>query len=88
MPTNGEAMRSGKVPCEWNPYRDRPARLSEGFHAEAELSGGKVSKDSAKQDRKLRVCRDCAARPAVEEAARTPGKAVSFRELWLKGGDR
>lgn len=55
--------------------------LSDGWHGKAELVGGKTSKESAKQDRRLRVCRDCALRPAVEAAAKTPGKAVYFREI-------
>lgn len=81
MPTNAEATREGKAPCEWNPWRDCLARLSEGFHGEAEMVVGKISQKRAREDRQLRVCRDCAARPAVEESARTPGKSVSFREI-------
>lgn len=81
MPNNAQAMRAGKVPCEWNPYREQLARLSDGWHGKAEMVGGKVSTRRADQDRRLRVCRDCALRPAVEEAARTPGKTVRFREI-------
>jgi hypothetical protein len=81
MPTNADAMRAGKAPCEWNPFGDRLARLSDGWHGKAELVGGKASRESATQDRRLRVCRNCVLRPAVEEAARTPGKAVLFREI-------
>lgn len=81
MPTNAQAMRAGKVPCEWNPWKDRPARLSDGWHGKAEMVGGKTSKEKASRDRRLRVCRDCALRPAVQEAARTPGTTVQFREI-------
>lgn len=78
---NRDAMRKGLVPCEWNPFLDRPSRLSEGFHAEAELVGGKMSKSSARQDRQLRVCRDCAAREEAQDYARTPGNGVRFQEI-------
>ena len=78
---NREAMRKGLVPCEWNPFGMRLSRLSEGFHAEAELVGGKLSKKNALQDRQLRVCRDCAAREEVQDYARTPGNGVRFQEI-------
>lgn len=78
---NGEAMRRGLTPCEWNPFGMRLSRLGEGFHAEAELVGGKLSKRNAREDRQLRVCRDCAAREEVQDYARTPGNEVRFREI-------
>lgn len=81
MPTNAQAMRAGKVPCEWNPWKGCLSRLSDGWHGKAALIGGKVSKESVRQDRQLRVCRDCALRPEVERAVATPGRSVQFREI-------
>jgi len=74
-------MRRGLVPCEWNPFASRPSRLSEGFHGEAEVVGGKMSRVKASLDRQLRVCRDCAARPEVSDYARTPGAEIRFRSI-------
>lgn len=81
MATNREVVRAGRMPCEWNPWRDRLARLSDGFHAEAEMVGGALSSTDAKWDRQLRVCVDCAGRPKAMAAMRTPGKQVVLRAI-------
>lgn len=81
MATNREVVRAGRMPCEWNPWRDRLARLSDGFHAEAEVMGGALSSTDATRDRQLRVCVDCAGRPAAMDAMRTPGKQIVLRGI-------
>lgn len=89
--TNAEVMRKGAWPlCEWNPWGERPARLSEGFHARAEVVVGKRSKESAAADRQLRLCRACAERKEALDSARTPGKGLLVKELFddTKGGWR
>lgn len=47
--------------CEYAPLKKRPARLDDEFHGHAEIVVGKVSKDFAFRDRRLKVCRHCKA---------------------------
>lgn len=71
--TNRQVLRNLRLGlvCEWNPEEERPALLSDPFHAVASTSLGLASKNCAAKDRKLRLCRNCRNDHAAQLYTRT-----------------
>lgn len=66
--------------CEWDPIRDLPAFLHRTiYHGNAEYIAGSGS-------RSWRVCLSCARRPALMEAATTPGSTSRLKIHRLRDG--
>lgn len=79
MKTNGEMIRAGETPCEWNPYTDDIAYTFDPYHARAAVAIGQTSKVSAADDRRLRVCARCAERSSAIAYAKLPGGSRVMR---------
>lgn len=75
------AASRGHLLCEWDPVRDLPAFLHRTlYHGNAEYLIGHGP-------RRWRVCRGCVRRPALIEAATTPGSASRLK-VWRIDNNR